>query len=49
MVNEKDLQEINKKLIDGYDIHIHKTAFGVKIVAEKTKAIVLKNSNEAAN
>lgn len=43
MVNEKDLQEINKKILEGYEIHIRKTANGVRIAAEKTKVVVIKN------
>lgn len=43
MVNEKDLQEINKKLLEGYEIHIRKTSNGVRIAAEKTRVVVIKS------
>ena len=43
MVEEKDLAAINQAIEDGYEIRIRKTADGVKIVAEKVKAKILKS------
>ena len=46
MVSEKDLAAINEALLAGYDIHIRMTRDGYKIVAEKVKAKVLKDSRK---
>ena len=46
MVNEKDLPAINEALLQGYDVHIRLTKDGYKIVAEKMKAKVLKDSRK---
>lgn len=46
MVSEKDLSAINEALMQGYDIYIRQTKDGYKIVAEKLKAKVLKDSKK---
>lgn len=46
MVNEKDLQEINAALLQGYEVYIRCGKDGVKIVAEKTTAKILKDSRK---
>ena len=47
MVEEKDLAAINEALAQGYEIKIRATKDGYKIVAEKLKAKVLKDSRKA--
>ena len=46
MVTEKDLEEINKALLEGYDIHIRKSKDGVRIAAEKTTAKLIKGGKQ---
>jgi hypothetical protein len=46
MVSERDLPAINEALLQGYDITIKMTKDGYKIVAEKLKAKVLKDSRK---
>ncbi len=46
MVTEKDLQEINRALLDGYEIHIRRTKDGVRIAAEKTTAKLIRGGKQ---
>lgn len=48
MVTERDLEAINRAVLDGYEVRLWLTADkDVKIVAEKRKAKVLKSGKTA--
>lgn len=46
MVSEKDLPAINEALLQGFDVYIRTTKDGYKIVAEKLKTKLLKESSK---
>lgn len=46
MVEAKDLAAINKALSEGYEVKIRPTKGGIRIAAEKTSAVILRNDKE---
>lgn len=46
MLEVRDLAAINKALNEGYEVKIRTTKGGIRIAAEKTSAVILRNDKE---